>query len=507
MSFLREQIPKRFWRAGIFFMLTLFLLVMGSFATQAQATEPYWEATYWNNRDLAGAPVLIRPELALNYDWGAGSPDELVNADNFSVRWQRNISFVSGTYRFTATMDDGMRVRVDGTTIIDAWYDSAVHTVNGEIFLTAGEHQVTVDYYEAGGVAAAALDWSLTSGSESHTWLARYFNNNALIGVPALTRYESTIDLDTSDAPAPGIAADNFSASWSQSLPLEAGLYRFTVTADDGVRLWVNTQLLIDEWHIQAASTYTADVELPAGLIPVEMHYYENTGVATAQLSWTRLTSAPPTPGPVITHWRGEYYNDSALNGAPALIRDDARIDFNWGLEGPAPAVMNPNRFSVRWTRTLQLAPGLYTFTTHTDDGVRLWVDDELVIDEWHIQVATSYSVDVEITDGSVPVVMEYFENTGLAQVRLIWTQISAPDVPDAPMATMVGATYLYVRSGPGPEFEPFSFLTDGQSVPMIGRDRLAIWIEIVLPDGTKGWVSSRYMVSNVPVIDLPVNG
>lgn len=505
MSFTRDSIPKRRLHVGLLLALLLCLLLLSTTATHAQLGETYWEATYWNNRDMSGEPVLIRPELELNYDWGGGSPDELINDDDFSVRWQRNFSFVSGTYRFTATMDDGMRVRVDGTTIIDSWTDSAVHTVNGEIYLTAGEHQVTVDYYEAGGMAAAALDWTLTTGDANDNWLARYFNNAALIGQPAFSRYETNINLSTTGAPAPGIAADNFSVIWSQNVLFDRGVYRFVVTGDDGVRLWVNGQLVIDEWRDQSATTYIAEMELPTGLIPIEMRYYERAGNAEAMLSWTQIGATPP-PGSVINNWRGEYYNDSAMNGAPVLIRDDAEINFNWGLEGPAP--VNPDRFSVRWTQTVNLTPGRYTFTTTTDDGVRLWVNNELLIDEWHVQVATSYSADVEITGGAVPIVMEYFENTGLAQARLIWTPNLSPGSPtDEPLATMRGATYLNVRSGPGLEFESFDVLRNGQTVPMVGRDTLAIWIEVRLPDGTTGWVSSRYLVSNTPFNNLPITG
>jgi uncharacterized protein YgiM (DUF1202 family) len=54
-------------------------------------------------------------------------------------------------------------------------------------------------------------------------------------------------------------------------------------------------------------------------------------------------------------------------------------------------------------------------------------------------------------------------------------------------------------------EFDAFTYLTNGQTVEVIGRDSSSIWLQIRLPDGNTGWVSSRYMASNFPFSALPV--
>ena len=61
----------------------------------------------------------------------------------------------------------------------------------------------------------------------------------------------------------------------------------------------------------------------------------------------------------------------------------DAEIDFAWGTESPVPQYLIRDAFSVRWTGTLDLPAGEYEFTTSTDDGVRLWVNEQLIIDKW----------------------------------------------------------------------------------------------------------------------------
>jgi hypothetical protein len=117
-------------------------------------------AEYFNNRTLSGSPAVTRCEAApLSYDWGSGSPVSGVGSDNFSVRWTGRFSFSSGTYTFIARADDGVRVWVDGTAVIDAWWDQPPTEYRAAITMTAGEHEVKMEYYENSGGAVAQLRW------------------------------------------------------------------------------------------------------------------------------------------------------------------------------------------------------------------------------------------------------------------------------------------------------------------------------------------------------------
>src|SRR4029077_9861785 len=87
-----------------------------------------------------------------------------------------------------------------------------------------------------------------------------------------------------------GVTADNFSVRWSGRVQAPAtGNFTFTTIADDGVRLWVNGQLLIDNWIDQAATTRTsAPVALAAAAFyDLTLEYFEHGGLATAKLLWT----------------------------------------------------------------------------------------------------------------------------------------------------------------------------------------------------------------------------
>jgi uncharacterized protein YkwD len=114
---------------------------------------------YFNNITLSGPPALIRSDPQINFNWGTGSPASTVSADAFSARWQGYFHFNQGTYTFTATTSDGMRVYVDGQLILDRWRDQPGYTYTARHTLTQGSHLVTVEYYSHSGLPIAQLRW------------------------------------------------------------------------------------------------------------------------------------------------------------------------------------------------------------------------------------------------------------------------------------------------------------------------------------------------------------
>jgi hypothetical protein len=118
-------------------------------ASVGTATDGAWQGQYFDNVSLSGTPVLVRADPELDFDWGTGSPDSAVPADDFSVRWTTTRGIGSaGNYVVTATADDGIRVWVDGSLVIDEWYDHSATTYSATIHLGQGNHTITVEYYE-----------------------------------------------------------------------------------------------------------------------------------------------------------------------------------------------------------------------------------------------------------------------------------------------------------------------------------------------------------------------
>jgi glucose/arabinose dehydrogenase len=117
-----------------------------------------WKASYFANQTLSGAAAGERCEAAINYDWAGGGPTGVgVGSDNFSVRWVKMQDFAAGAHTFTATADDGVRVYLDGTLVIDQWKDQPATTYTVTRSVTAGSHELKVEYYENGGDAVAKL--------------------------------------------------------------------------------------------------------------------------------------------------------------------------------------------------------------------------------------------------------------------------------------------------------------------------------------------------------------
>jgi len=119
-----------------------------------------WEGVYFNNKYLQGGPAFTRQDGSVNFDWAGGGPGNGVGNDQFSVAWSRTAYFQSGTYRFYATVDDGVRVYVDSHLIIDSWREQPATNYFGDIYLGEGNHALRVEYYEEGGGALVRVWWS-----------------------------------------------------------------------------------------------------------------------------------------------------------------------------------------------------------------------------------------------------------------------------------------------------------------------------------------------------------
>jgi len=123
------------------------------------------KAEYFNNRILTGSPALVRTDATVNFDWVNGNPGSPINNDNFSVRWTGKIqACYSENYTFTTRSDDGIRLWVNGTQVINNWTDHGATNNSGTISLTSGQkYDLVLEFYENGGQAISQLSWSSAS--------------------------------------------------------------------------------------------------------------------------------------------------------------------------------------------------------------------------------------------------------------------------------------------------------------------------------------------------------
>ncbi|HKK82154.1 MAG TPA: glycoside hydrolase family 3 C-terminal domain-containing protein, partial [Prolixibacteraceae bacterium] len=135
-----------------------------------------------------------------------------------------------------------------------------------------------------------------------------------------------------------------------------------------------------------------------------------------------------------ISGLKGEYFNNNGLKGEPDFIRIDEKINMNWADQSPVETELaqglitpeeqiNKNNFSVRWTGQLQSpGNGEYTFGMISDDGCRVYIDGELIIDEWTEHAMAPSLTTFNFEEGKTyNIKIEYFDSAQDAGAILVW--------------------------------------------------------------------------------------
>ena len=161
-------------------------------------------------------------------------------------------------------------------------------------------------------------------------------------------------------------------------------------------------------------------------------HLYASNGLYTVRLSVTGANgvvvaekSGYIAVGSSLPGLSATYYDNINFTGA-AVTRYDPRIDFNWGAGSPSPS-LGSDTYSARWIGQVSpLYSETYTFYSRTDDGARVWVNNQLIIDHWVDQTVTETSGTTSLTAGQYyDIRMDYYENGGLAEAHLSWSSPS----------------------------------------------------------------------------------
>jgi hypothetical protein len=344
-----------------------------------------------------GSVVGVRVRVLNTGDttWSAGARHRLGATPSNQLVWS---SFPCGGY---VNSPQDSRVYLCRDVAPGQPYDFQFNVTlpsSGSAVLSVRMVQDGVEWFgetQAFSITAATGCANAPLATPSDRWKLEIFGNKALSGSPVEQRYDAvgvggfSFDWGTG-RPSSCTGVDNFGIRFSRTISVaSSGDYKFTTTTDDGVRLWVDGQLLIDRWVDQAPASFTATKFLAAGTHAVRMDYYENGGGAVAALRWEFLgggcANAPlATPS---DRWKLEIFGNKALGGSTVEQRYDAvgtgGFSFDWGAGRPSTCT-DVDNFGIRFSRTISVASsGDYRFTTTTDDGVRLWVDGQLLIDRW----------------------------------------------------------------------------------------------------------------------------
>ncbi|NBR85447.1 MAG: hypothetical protein EBS84_08205 [Proteobacteria bacterium] len=453
--------------------------------------------TYYEKINFSDRSVH-RLDETINFDWELGEPIAGVQKDYFSVRWAGQLEApVSGKFTFHLDADDGAKLWLADRLICDAWHVADGAEISGDIELKQGErYELRLEYYDNLGPAHVRLSWtgpgipkSIVPRSQLHAaigtkpadpapvhgLLASYYRRTQLDSSSAVTRIDPQLDFDWgNNAPVPEVPAESFSARWSGQVAAQfTESYTFHVETGGGVKLWLDGVLILDQWRDQPGDFYSTVVPLTAGQkYDLRVEHFNTSKEAKMRLLWSSASQRKlPIPADALTPSRpaeissrkpqhgllGTYFSRPDCTGE-VLKRLDAQVNFDWADKPAAPGVPTED-FSVRWTGQVQAQHSEnYTFHVEADDGVRVWLGDRQIIDEWRQQSTTVVSQPAALSAGQFyPLTIEFFSAKPPAMAKLKWSSPSTPlgvipasrlYPPNAPSASASGERRLGLDRG-----------------------------------------------------------
>ena len=304
---------------------------------------------FYNDTKLEDG-VLARKDSDIAYNWGNQPPSTGLKANNWSSLMGAYVMAPkTGDYSIGVNYNDGVRIWLGGKKIVDDWTDwvacpngpaatcdnanmvkkraAKVHMEQGKVY------PLRVEYYDVSNRAILKMFWKIPGGTTGDiipkTAFFTTYNPNPAHGTGTgllgmyysgsdfnnyvFYRKDATVNFDWKlDAPRKDMAVDNFSAKWNGKIrPRFSEEYTFSVTAKDGVKVWVNNEVVIDQYHdVLQPTTWTGKISLGAGKVyPIQIEYYNSQGAASMSLKWKspseKLAVVPYTdlyfPGAPVT--------------------------------------------------------------------------------------------------------------------------------------------------------------------------------------------------------------
>lgn len=249
-------------------------------------------------------------------------------------------------------------------------------------------------------------------------WRTLFFGNTQLAGVPLAVDDLPEIDFNWRNAaPRTGVPSDYFSVSFDRSMEFSPGFYLFMIEADDGVRVLLDNQIVVDQWTGMAGQVLRIGRPL-SGRHDLRVEYNDQGGAARLLVNIQQATQP--------MRWEAAYFVTPGASSGTFIAQNEPdgaayRLDYNWGAGGPmgAPA----DNWSARWVGQFRFDGGNYTFYAQAEDGVRLSIDGLLVLNKWGDGYGEVRNRFAGVGAGEHTIVVEYFDRSGNAQLRAWWVK------------------------------------------------------------------------------------
>ena len=349
-------------------------------------------AYYDGVQDPGGNVTSGEVDPVINFNWNGSSPISGVGGSNWAAEWSGQIQAeTTGAYTLTAVADDGVRVYINGQLVIDGYVYQGATAYSANLTFVAGQkYDIDIKFFQGGGAASLQLFWQ----SQGIPYQI----------VPKSQLYPGAAAPSVS--PASGGYPNAILATASESTP-DASL---TYTLDGST-------------PTASSTPYTGPITISSPLSLKVRAFVNGIGGAVTQRDYL----INPVIGTGDGLW-GSYFNGlQDPSGPPTASQVDPQINFNWS--GSPIAGVGASNFAGEWTGRIQAeSSGPYTFTTNSDDGVRVYIDGNLVIDNYTYHAPTLNSGTINLVAGQkYNIDVKFFQGGGGAVLQLFW---QAPALP-----------------------------------------------------------------------------
>jgi glucose/arabinose dehydrogenase len=271
----------------------------GSFSipTTGETSANVYYRIYLTVRDTNGLTSTVTRDVlprTIQLSLAASTPGLQLQLDGQPVMTPHTVTAVVGISRTIAAPSP--QTLGAATYTFGSWSDGGAAT--HAITTPATNSTYTASYTSTGGGGGGG------GGGSANGLAATYYNNQNLTGT-TFSRVDPAVDFSWNGSPATGIAGDTFSVRWTgQVLAQYSETYTFLTQCFDGVRLWVNGQLLVNNWTNHAMTLNSGSIALTAGQrYTIQMEFYDATGSAVARLGWSsRSTPVTVIPSSRLFH-------------------------------------------------------------------------------------------------------------------------------------------------------------------------------------------------------------
>ncbi len=442
--------------------------------TQAQIGQTVWVAQFYNNPYFLDGAVFEERRTQVDFNFGTSAPREGFPSENYSVRVSTDVFIPAGNYRFYLLADDGATVTFDYNQRVIRTFEEPRpgDLITGDLAVgISGVYHIQIDYRQAGGSAYLYFDFeSLDNGVQGPNftvinpsvppadanlqsvgnlfWTGQYYANRGLTGSPSVISSNVGLQFNWgAGAPFPNLPADNFSARWNSTYTFDGSEYVIQVQSDDGVRVYIDGVLVLNEWRDATNQTFRVAVRPAAGSRVITVEYYEAFGVAFIDFQLFRRIAQPAE--------LGSPYNAFATVTAGRLNVRNAPNALTGLVVG---RVSNGERYPIVGRRADNLWVQINT------GNVTGWVSGQ-----W---VSTTNLQNVPVTSG----------------------EAAQPQQPQNTGFTAFTRTEVNLRTGPATSFGRILIVPQNVTVNIVGRNTRATWWQVNY-NGTTGWVSADFAV------------